>query len=195
MADRTESESLSDPAEATAGTAQHLFISYASHDAEVAQNVCSAMEAAGFGCWMAPRDVKPGAQYADAIVRALNEAQGVAPGLLRGRHGRGSSRPLSQGAGDTSDWPHLVLPVQGLERGSTDDRQHARRGLHARRQCAQGLRVTAQLIGTNDGSHLWSESYDEDVGDVLKVRDRIAAGIVRALQVRSVPTICNLVRY
>jgi hypothetical protein len=38
---------------------------------------CSALEAAGFPCWMAPRDVKPGAQYADAIVRAINEAQAV----------------------------------------------------------------------------------------------------------------------
>jgi TolB-like protein len=51
------------------------------------------------------------------------------------------------------------------------------------RQSGNRLRVTAQLIGTTDGSHLWSESYDEDVGDVLKVQNQIASGIVRALQV------------
>jgi hypothetical protein len=28
-------------------------------------------------CWIAPRDVKPGAQYADAIVRAINEAKAL----------------------------------------------------------------------------------------------------------------------
>jgi TolB-like protein/Flp pilus assembly protein TadD len=77
MADRTESESPSGPAEATAGAARHLFISYASQDAGVAQNACSALEAAGFLCWMAPRDVKPGAQYADSIVRAINEAKAL----------------------------------------------------------------------------------------------------------------------
>jgi TolB-like protein/Tfp pilus assembly protein PilF len=77
MADRTESESPGGPAAATAAAAGHLFISYASHDADLAQRVCSAMEAAGFPCWMAPRDVKPGAQYADAIVRAINESQAV----------------------------------------------------------------------------------------------------------------------
>jgi tetratricopeptide (TPR) repeat protein len=44
------------------------------------------------------------------------------------------------------------------------------------------MRITAQLIGTSDGSHLWSDTYDADSGDVLNVQDRIAAGIVRALQ-------------
>src|SRR5580704_12460162 len=77
MADRAESENPGSPAETTTGPARLLFISYASHDAEVAQKVCSALEAAGFPCWMAPRDVTPGAQYADAIVRAINEAQAV----------------------------------------------------------------------------------------------------------------------
>ena len=65
MADRTESENVCSSTEATAGPpARLLFISYASHDAEVGQKVCSALEAAGYRCWMAPRDVKPGAQYA-----------------------------------------------------------------------------------------------------------------------------------
>ncbi len=57
--------------------ARHIFISYASLDAEAAQKVCLALEAAGFLCWMAPRDVRPGAQYADAIVGAINNAKAV----------------------------------------------------------------------------------------------------------------------
>jgi len=51
-----------------------VFISYASNDAAVAQKVCSALETAGFPCWMAPRDVVPGMLYADGIVRAINES-------------------------------------------------------------------------------------------------------------------------
>jgi hypothetical protein len=49
------------------------FISYASQDAPVAQQVVSALEHAGVTCWIAPRDVEPGALYADEIVRAINE--------------------------------------------------------------------------------------------------------------------------
>jgi TolB-like protein len=51
------------------------------------------------------------------------------------------------------------------------------------RKSGDQVRVTAQLVSTRDGSHLWSETYDEPVGDALKVQDQIAANLVRALQV------------
>jgi hypothetical protein len=35
---------------------RRVFISYASHDAAVAQKVCLALETAGFACWIAPRN-------------------------------------------------------------------------------------------------------------------------------------------
>jgi TolB-like protein/cytochrome c-type biogenesis protein CcmH/NrfG len=54
-----------------------VFLSYASHDAEVANSVCQFLENHGVSCWMAPRDVRPGAGYAHAIVRAINEAQAL----------------------------------------------------------------------------------------------------------------------
>ncbi|HWS61578.1 MAG TPA: TIR domain-containing protein [Steroidobacteraceae bacterium] len=52
-----------------------VFLSYASQDTEVANTVCRELESRGIGCWIAPRDVAPGALYADAIVRAINEAK------------------------------------------------------------------------------------------------------------------------
>ena len=51
------------------------FISYASQDKTTADAICELLENEGIGCWIAPRDVIPGEFYADAIVRALNEAQ------------------------------------------------------------------------------------------------------------------------
>jgi len=59
------------------GAAAPAFISYASQDADTANQICQSLESQGTSCWIAPRDVKPGAQYADAIVRALNEARAV----------------------------------------------------------------------------------------------------------------------
>jgi TolB-like protein/Flp pilus assembly protein TadD len=44
------------------------------------------------------------------------------------------------------------------------------------------LRVTAQLINTQDGSHVWSNTYDRPLGDTLKIQDQIATNVVRALQ-------------
>jgi hypothetical protein len=36
-----------------------VFISYASHDTHVADNVADALEGQGLKCWIAPRDVTP----------------------------------------------------------------------------------------------------------------------------------------
>lgn len=54
-----------------------VFISYASPDAVVAKTLCAALEAAAIPCWIAPRDVKAGALYADAIVRAISDAKAL----------------------------------------------------------------------------------------------------------------------
>jgi TolB-like protein len=50
------------------------------------------------------------------------------------------------------------------------------------RKSSGRVRVTAQLIDVRDGSHRWSESYDRDLIDVLKVQDEISIGLVRGLQ-------------
>jgi len=72
------SEPVTDPAGAAApGVAipRSVFISYASPDATMAQTIVEHLESHGLRCWIAPRDVRAGTQYADAIVRAINEAK------------------------------------------------------------------------------------------------------------------------
>jgi serine/threonine-protein kinase len=44
------------------------------------------------------------------------------------------------------------------------------------------LRVTAQLIKTSDGLHLWSQSFDRSSGDIFAVQDEVARAVVTALQ-------------
>jgi adenylate cyclase len=51
------------------------------------------------------------------------------------------------------------------------------------RRVGDQLRVTTQLIRATDGSHVWSETNNESLGDVLRIQERIATSIVRALQV------------
>jgi TolB-like protein/Flp pilus assembly protein TadD len=64
------------PPDVSAGTPT-VFISYASQDAAVAGALVEALERHGVGCWIAPRDVKAGALYADAIVRAISGATAI----------------------------------------------------------------------------------------------------------------------
>ena len=55
--------------------AASIFISYAGRDLKTAGALCQALEAAGFSCWMASRDVSPGENFQIAIVRAIRAAQ------------------------------------------------------------------------------------------------------------------------
>jgi adenylate cyclase len=57
------------------GGALRVFISYASNDAAAAAALVDALERHGIPCWIAPRNVKAGALYADAIVRAISGAR------------------------------------------------------------------------------------------------------------------------
>jgi TolB-like protein len=45
------------------------------------------------------------------------------------------------------------------------------------------LRVTAQLVRSDTGYHLWSETYDRDADDLFKIQDDIAGSVVKALKV------------
>jgi TolB-like protein len=332
MADRGESDNPSSPTEVTAGPERRVFISYASHDATVAQRICSALEAAGFPCWMAPRDVRPGAQYADAIVGAINEAKAVvlvlsASAVASSHVGREVERAASKhkpimafrtdaaelnraleyflGESQWIDVPKLGMPaaltklaeavgsgsatsaqessvthrgvgkpkkhvtiiaailvcvgvagalglyfwslnhpaaqqvaaindksiavlpftdmsenkdqeyfadgmaeeildllakLPGIRvigrtssfqfKGKTEDLRSIGHILGAAyvvegsvRKSGDRVRITAQLINSEDGSHVWSDTYDKASGDVLKIQDQIAASLVRALQV------------
>jgi len=57
------------------GSFAPVFISYASQDAGVANSIVENLEQHGIKCWIAPRDVTPGSQYADEIVGAINDAK------------------------------------------------------------------------------------------------------------------------
>jgi TolB-like protein len=332
------SEAGSEPLRSTvAGSSRPVFISYASHDAAVAQKVCSALEAAGFPCWIAPRNVVPGTMYADGIVHAIDEssilvlilsAQAVASAhvgreierTVSKRHpvvalridaapltaafeyflnqsqwidGGGSDAAIAQLVGAVgqhlapgsaasptganhasaghrklavplrvwviaavivavllaggyflnqawrskqvttgstaviSDKSIAVLPfvdmsekkdqeyfadgmaeeiidllvkVPGLKvisrtssfqfKGKTEDLRSIGTQLGVAyvlegsvRKSGDRLRVTAQLIDSRNGTHLFSQTYDRDLSDVLKMQDEIATSLVRALQI------------
>jgi len=52
------------------------------------------------------------------------------------------------------------------------------------RKAGDKLRITAQLINVADGFHLWSETYDADMKDILSVQSDVAQRVVQALQLK-----------
>lgn len=323
------------------GRQRRVFISYASHDTFLSQKVCSALEVAGFPCWIAPRNVVPGTLYAEGIVRALdestivvlilseqavasahvgkeleratskrhpiialrtdtapltpafeyflNESQWIEAGAGRndaaiaqlveavGQHlspgsaaapthtpqapvvGRKAATPrrfwvvagvlvalalvasyfvadkawlhrhsaTATGPATIEDKSIAVLPFVDMSEkhdqeyfadGMAEDildllakipaikvigrtssfqfkgQNQDLRAIGAKlgvayvlegsvRKSGDRVRVTAQLIDARDGAHVWSETYDQNVGDVLKMQDKIAVALVRTLQI------------
>lgn len=50
------------------------------------------------------------------------------------------------------------------------------------RKSGNKVRITAQLIKADDGFHLWSDTYDEELNDIFAVQDKISAAIVASLK-------------
>ncbi len=79
-----------------------IFISHSSHDAEKASGICSVLEGDGHSCFIAPRDIRPGREYAEEIINGisgsdillllLSEQSNQSPHVLREVERAGSSR-------------------------------------------------------------------------------------------------------
>lgn len=52
-----------------------VFISYAHDDAAIAKQICAELEGRRLRCWIAPRDVPPGTEWAEAVVTAIGASR------------------------------------------------------------------------------------------------------------------------
>lgn len=55
------------------------------------------------------------------------------------------------------------------------------------RRSASRVRVTAQLVQVSDQSHLWAQSYDHDLGDMLALQGDVAHAIANEIRVQLTP--------
>jgi TPR repeat protein len=86
-----------------------VFISYPHQEKATADAVCATLEAAGIRCWIAPRDVPGGAEWADAIVDAIDHCKAMV--LVFSSHTNGSKQILRE-VQRAFDREKPVLPVR-----------------------------------------------------------------------------------
>jgi adenylate cyclase len=74
-------------------------------------------------------------------------------------------------------------------KGQNSDIQGIGQKLHAThliegsvRKAGTRLRITAQLIKTDDGTHIWAENYDRELTDVFAIQEEIARAIAASLR-------------
>jgi hypothetical protein len=57
--------------------AHDVFICYSARDKTTADAVCAVLESEGVRCWIAPRDILPGADWGESIIDAINDARAL----------------------------------------------------------------------------------------------------------------------
>lgn len=115
-------------------------------------------------------DMSPGGDqeyFADGIAEELLHALTQIPGLLV--TARTSSFALK---GARHDIPAVArrLNVAHVLEGSV-------------RKSGDRLRITAQLVDADSNTHLWSRTFDRDLGDVFAIQSDIARAVAESLQV------------
>ena len=56
-------------------THHDVFVSYSSTDKPIADAACAALEGQGIRCWIAPRDIRPGQDWSEAIIDAIADCR------------------------------------------------------------------------------------------------------------------------
>jgi TolB-like protein/Tfp pilus assembly protein PilF len=111
------------------------------------------------------------AYFADGLTEEIQSALAQIPGLRV--IGRTSSFAFK---GRTQDLKEVArkLGVTSVLEGSV-------------RHSGSRLRITAQIVDARDGYHLWSQSFDREMGDVFAVQDEIGRAVASALQLKLLP--------
>lgn len=109
--------------------------------------------------------------FADGLTEEILNSLAKAPELLVAARTssfafKGSTQPVPEIA--------TALGVDHVLEGSV------RRG-------GETLRITAQLIRADDGFHLWSETFDRTMDDIISIQEEIAIQIARALEIAMDP--------
>ena len=104
-----------------------VFISYSSSDKPVADATCAGLENDGVRCWIAPRNVRPGQEYAKEIVDAVSDCRLVVLVFSSGANGspqvrREVERAVSKGK--------IIIPFRIEDAVPTDSMEHWLASIH-----------------------------------------------------------------
>jgi hypothetical protein len=89
--------------------AHDIFISSSSKDKPVADAACATFEAHGMRCWIAPRDVPPGAAWGEAIVDAIQSSRVM---VLIFSENANASGQIAREVERAADYGVTIVPIR-----------------------------------------------------------------------------------
>ena len=86
-----------------------VFISHSSKNKVMADAICHTLEQNGIKCWIAPRDVRPGFEYAEELIRGIENCKVF---LLVFSKESNSSGPVSKEVESAFRYNKIVMPYR-----------------------------------------------------------------------------------
>jgi hypothetical protein len=86
-----------------------VFISHSSKDKQAADAICHALENSGIKCWIAPRDVTPGSEYAEELIKGIKYSKVF---LLIFSRESNVSKPVSKEIESAFRYEKTVIPFR-----------------------------------------------------------------------------------
>jgi tetratricopeptide (TPR) repeat protein len=141
--------------------ARRVFVSYATADRKQALAVCKAIERRGVQCWISSRDVAPGQNYQEAIVRSLRDAAAM---VLIFSRAANTSNEIKKELSLASRFqvPVMALRIEDVEPSDAFAYELS----------------TRQWIDASEG---WEQSIDSLVGEITQVSDAEPAAATAAI--------------
>ena len=91
-----------------------VIISYATIDKPIADAVCAKLEECGIRCWIAPRDILAGMDYAEAIISAIDSAKIMV--LIFSSHANASKHVMREAERAVHDgYPIIPVRIEDVE--------------------------------------------------------------------------------
>lgn len=168
-----------------------VFLSHSTENAEIAKDICTALEDRGIDVWMAPRDIPGGKEWGQAIVNGIESSNGIV--FLSSRHAHQSTqtrkeieiadefgKPIIPVRLDETEPPahlkfHIAL-LQWIDVGTSPTEQDYERIAEAiREEC--GVESGRDDEGDADG-------VDADVTDGSELEEAVAEGPQSGKEVR-----------
>jgi hypothetical protein len=86
-----------------------VFVSHSSKNKDIADAVCHALESSGIKCWIAPRDINPGAEYAAELMFGIRSCKVF---LLIFSADSNLSRPVANELENAFRFDKIIIPFR-----------------------------------------------------------------------------------
>ena len=173
-----------------------VFISYSTHNKDIAFEACDYLEAAGIACWIAPRNVVAGANYAGQIVSAIRNCDAF---VLIASNAINESGHVSNEVSLAFDAKKDIIPFKIEETEFSDEYLYflgCKHWIDAHTDIGEGLKLLkSTLLHASNGSADSSKKMGNGLGDKNVVRKQQSENAAFSEAAYSVVSPQELYRY